>query len=214
LVELPHSAEGEATMTDLTIARAGEGRLSADLLDSMFRLRHDVFHERLGWDVRSEGGREHDWYDLIGPHYLVAHEGRRALGCWRMLPTQGPYMLRDIFPQLLAGDPAPAAPGVWEISRFAVADEACGHSFGFGDMPAEMLRAMVRFAVRRDIHTIVGVTSAAVERMLRQLGFSVERLGPPQRIGRVLSVAFRLAMDAATQRAVCGEVLEALPQAA
>ena len=39
---------------------------------TMFRLRADVFHGRLGWDVRVEGGREHDWFDLIGPHYLVA----------------------------------------------------------------------------------------------------------------------------------------------
>jgi len=204
-------------MIEMTVARAGEGRLSADLMDSMYRLRHAVFHDRLGWEVRSEGGREHDWYDLIGPHYLVAHDDgpqRRALGCWRLLPTQGPYMLRDIFPQLLGGQPAPAAPGVWEISRFAVADEVTGDSFGFSEVPATMLAEMVRFAVLHDIHTIVGVTSAAVERMLRGLGFRVERLGPPQRIGRVLSVAFRLAMDAATQRAICGEEIQPLRQAA
>jgi acyl homoserine lactone synthase len=205
-------------MIHMTVARAGEGRLSADLLDSMYRLRHAVFFDRLGWQVRSEGGREHDWYDLIGPHYLVAHEDgpqRRALGCWRMLPSQGPYMLRDIFPQLLApGVSAPAAPGVWEISRFAVADEVTGDSFGFSEVPATMLAEMVRFAVMREIHTIVGVTSAAVERMLRRLGFNVERLGAPQRIGRVMSVAFRLPMDEATQMAVCGGLVHALPQAA
>ena len=59
-------------MTRITVARAGEAGLHAPLLDSMFRLRADVFHGRLGWDVRVEGGREHDWFDLIGPHYLVA----------------------------------------------------------------------------------------------------------------------------------------------
>lgn len=205
-------------MTEITIARAGQGRLSPTLLDSMYRLRHDVFHGRLGWDVRSELGREHDWYDLIGPYYLVAHRPdpaeRRAIGCWRMLPTTGPYMLRDVFSILLDGAPAPVDPKVWEISRFAVAEDAAGSRFGFSDLPAEMLRAMVRFAVWQGLDAIVGVTSAAVERMLLQLGFEVERLGRPQRIGRVMSLAFRLAMDERTQRTVCGGLLRPLDQAA
>lgn len=202
-------------MNEMIFSRAGEGRLGADLLDSMFRLRHAVFHDRLGWAVRSEAGREHDWYDLIGPHYLVARRAdapQRALGCWRLLPTQGPYMLRDIFPQLLQDEPAPCAPDVWEISRFAVADEACGSGCGFSDLPAQMLRALVMHALERGVHTVVGVTSAAVERMLTRLGFRVERLGPPQRIGLVMSLAFRLRLDLATQLAVCGAPV--LPAAA
>jgi acyl homoserine lactone synthase len=84
-------------MIEISIARAGEGALSAALMDSMFRLRTEVFCERLGWDVRVEQGREHDWFDLIGPRYLVAHtpgSAARAVGCCRLLPSQGPNMLR------------------------------------------------------------------------------------------------------------------------
>ena len=43
-------------MAAITIARAGEHGLGAPLLDSMYRLRSDVFHNRLGWDVRVEDG--------------------------------------------------------------------------------------------------------------------------------------------------------------
>jgi len=32
--------------------------LSADILDSMYRLRSEAFAERLGWDVTSVRGRE------------------------------------------------------------------------------------------------------------------------------------------------------------
>ncbi|MEO7326232.1 MAG: acyl-homoserine-lactone synthase [Dokdonella sp.] len=198
-------------MNQLTIDRAGQGQLNAALLDSMFRLRHDVFHDRLGWQVRSERGREHDWYDLIGPHYLVARNefGSDAIGCWRLLPTTGPYMLRDVFPMLLDGSTAPTDPRVWEISRFAVATEHAGGTYGFSTLPAEMLRAMLRFGVEQGLDAIIGVTSAAVERMLRQLGFKVERLGRPQKIGKVMSVAFRLPLDERTQEAVCGAVISA-----
>lgn len=200
-------------MNRLTIDRAGQGQLNAALLDSMFRLRHDVFHDRLGWQVHSERGREHDWYDLIGPHYLVARSdaGVDAIGCWRLLPTTGPYMLRDVFPMLLDGSAAPAHPRVWEISRFAVAAEHAGGSYGFSSLPAEMLRAMLRFGIEQGLDAIVGVTSAAVERMLRKLGFTVERLGRPQRIGNVMSVAFRLPLGESTQLAVCGALMNAPP---
>jgi len=193
-------------MNQIVIDRAGQGQLDATLLDGMFRLRHRVFHDRLRWDVRSEDGREHDWYDVLGPYYLVVRDSRslEAQGCWRLLPTTGPNMLRDVFPMLLDGRAAPAHERVWEVSRFAVADESTGSGCGFSEVPAEMLRAMVRFGVELGLDAIVGVTSAAVERMLVRLGFAVERLGRPQRIGRVMSVAFRLALDEPVQRAVCG----------
>lgn len=180
-------------MANITIGRAGEPGLHSALLDSMFRLRHDIFHARLGWDVRVDDGREHDWFDLMGPRYIVAHDGQsNALGCCRLLPTLGPNMLRDVFPSLLDGAPAPAGADIWEISRFAI-DANCGHErFGFGEIPQSMLTGMFRFADGHGIAEIVGVTSAPVERLLRHMGLCVERLGRPRRIGAVMSLAFRM----------------------
>ena len=57
----------------IVVGRAGEPGLSAALLDSMYRLRCTVFHERLRWQVRAEHGREHDWFDLIGPQLSLIH---------------------------------------------------------------------------------------------------------------------------------------------
>ena len=183
-------------MASIIIARAGENGLGAPLLDSMYRLRSDVFHRRLGWEVRVDNGREHDWFDLIGPHYLVAHDGAsNALGCSRLLPTAGPNMLRDIFPFLLDGAPAPSSSAVWEISRFAINSACAGDGFGFGHVPAAMLAEMFRFAGAHGIEDLVGVTSTPVERMLRHLGLRVERLGLARKIGRVMSLAFRMPIE-------------------
>jgi acyl homoserine lactone synthase len=190
-------------MAAIIIGRAGEQGLGAPLLDSMYRLRCEVFHERLRWEVRVENGREHDWFDLIGPHYLVAHDGATtALGCCRLLPTQGPNMLRDIFPILLDGAPAPCGPAIWEVSRFAIRQQCAGDGFGFGEVPASMLADMFRFAGAHGVDALVGVTSAPIERMLRHLGLQVERLGEARRIGRVMSLAFR--MPVADNLAVVG----------
>ncbi|RNF84374.1 acyl-homoserine-lactone synthase [Montanilutibacter psychrotolerans] len=183
-------------MTQITIARAGEAALHAPLLDSMYRLRTDVFHHRLGWEVRVENGREHDWFDLIGPYYVVAHEASssepHAVGCCRLLPTQGPNMLRDIFPFLADGSAVPVGPRIWEISRFAVAEDHTRGLYGFSDLPTTMMAEVMRFAASRGIEAIVGVTSAPFERMLLKLGLQLHRLGEPRRIGNVKSLAFYL----------------------
>lgn len=192
-------------MTRITVARAGEAGFHAALLDSMYRLRADVFHRRLGWDVRVEAGREHDWFDLIGPHYLVARGplgNSEAIGCCRLLPTQGPNMLRDVFPQLLDGAPPPASDHEWEVSRFAVAEAYTKGGAGFSALPAAMVAQSLRFGVGQDLSALVGVTSAAFARMLQQLGLQVELLGQPRRIGRVMSLAFRLPLHARNLSAV------------
>ena len=202
----------------ITVDRAGQGQLDAARLDGMFRLRHCVFSGRLGWAVRSENEREHDWFDVMGPYYAVASDpsaAARVVGCWRLLPTLGPNMLRDVFPQLLDGAAAPAHEKTWEISRFAVDKDYAGGGCGFSELPADLLREMLRFALARGIESIVGVTSVAIERMLVSLGFKVHRLGRPQRIGNVTSLAFRLPVDEEVHIAVCGAPSEvALDRAA
>lgn len=180
-------------MNRIAIGRAGEPELHATLLDSMYRLRCHVFHQRLGWDVQVENGREHDWFDLIGPRYLIAHDqASNALGCCRLLPTMGPNMLRDIFPMLMDGAAPPASAGIWEISRFAVGAGCTGQRFGFGNVAGTLIAHALRLADAHGIEEIVGVTSAPFERLLHHLGLQVERLGAPRRIGRVLSLAFRM----------------------
>ena len=75
----------------------------------------------------------------------LADEGEEdeVLGCWRLLPTTGPNMLKDTFPQLLHGHPAPHQTDVWELSRFAVTVpkyESAG--FGFSDIPVKMMQTL------------------------------------------------------------------------
>jgi len=175
--------------------------LCADILDSMFRLRSAVFCDRLGWELDSVRGRERDWLDDLNPTYMVARDRAqptRALGCWRLLPTTGPYMLRDVFPELLDGQPAPGDPRVWEISRLAVSPDTHGAEagFGFGEIPVAMLRRLFTFSREVGIDAFVTVTSVAVERMVKKLGLPFQRLGRARRFGGVPNVAFCLPMDA------------------
>ena len=57
----------------------------------MYRLRAQVFKERMGWDVPIMSGMEIDGYDALDPYYMLIRDQNNTLkGCWRALPTQAP----------------------------------------------------------------------------------------------------------------------------
>jgi acyl homoserine lactone synthase len=160
-------------------------------LDGMFKLRHEVFKERLNWDVGSFSGRERDQFDDLDPVYIVCEQDGEVLGSWRLLPTTGPYMLRDVFPELLHGAPAPAAPDVWEISRFAVSKRVAGND-SLGTIRAVtqlLLDQLFTFAARRSLSRIVAVSDVRFERILKRAGLLTHRFGPPLQIGVTQAVA-------------------------
>lgn len=186
--------------------------LQVDDRRQMHLLRTEVFAHRLGWDVQvTPDGEEIDAFDALdSAHYIIAKSPDGHVdACWRLLPTLGPNMLRDVFPQLLHGQAAPAAADCWELSRFAVAsdrlaaDESAGtHQIGFGEISLALMGESARFGLENGIARYVTVTTAAIERMLRKQGVNVHRLGPPIRIGSVLTVACFIENDEMTLRAL------------
>lgn len=184
------------------------GELTDQDREGMFRLRYDTFRVRLGWDVKTTpDGLEVDEYDdLEQARYILARADDGGVdACWRLLPTQGPNMLRDVFPELLHGQEAPCAADCWELSRFAIAtgrlpsaEDAGNAQVGFGPLSVQVMAEATRFAEAHGIARYVTVTTAAIERMLRKQGLNVHRLGPPIRIGQVLTVACFIEIDSIT----------------
>ena len=197
-------------MSRIELVQRGDGCLDDATLQAMYRLRHAVFHDRLGWDVTSDHGMEHDEFDQVNPIYTLARGADDEIeGCTRLLPTTGPYMLKDVFPELLAGQPAPQQRDVWEVSRLALAEGKSDSSgYGMGSIAMGMLAAAARFAKASGICRYVFATTVFLERMLRHRGLHIERIGPPMRIGRVMSVACRVEIDAITEYALFGTLPE------
>ena len=91
------------------------------MLTDIYRLRHESFNQRLGWEVESVDGMETDCFDNLDvSHIALSDDEGNVVGCWRALPTKGDYMLRNTFPQLLRGEGVPSENNIWEISRFTV----------------------------------------------------------------------------------------------
>lgn len=163
-------------------------------LNGMFAFRHEIFYRRLGWDVQTNQGLEFDGFDQLDPVYMIATDPQDVVeGCWRLLPTTGPYMLSDTFPQLLRGEPVPRDERIWELSRFAVdAGAAAGKlQAPLNTVTMEMVRTLYDFAIAHDITHFVTVTSVALERLLKRTGLPMHRFGDgkAQKVGKVLTVA-------------------------
>jgi acyl homoserine lactone synthase len=162
---------------------------SRDLWE-MHTLRAKVFKDRLGWAVPVLSGMEIDGYDALEPLYMMIREpgGGALRGCWRILPTEGPYMLKDSFPELLHGQQAPHDARIWELSRFAIETDG-NPRFGFSEITMESIGQIIGYGHRMGIDQYVTVTTTAIERLLRRAGVVTRRFGSPLAIGVERAVA-------------------------
>ena len=163
------------------------------MLSAMYRLRHQVFHLRLGWKVAVVNGMELDEYDTQKPFYLlyVRNDGEVG-GCVRLLPTTGPYMLKNTFPSLAGQNAIPSSPQIWEASRFAVSTPAVRNADGWCRASHEMFAAMVEFGLARGITDFMAVVDLRMERILRRAGWPLDRMADPQQVDVTMAVAGRL----------------------
>ncbi|NHZ37098.1 MULTISPECIES: acyl-homoserine-lactone synthase [Massilia] len=162
---------------------------SRDLWE-MHKLRAKVFKDRLGWEVPIMSGMEIDGYDALEPLYMMIREpgGGPLRGCWRILPTEGPYMLKDSFAQLLHGQEAPANARIWELSRFAIETDG-NPRFGFSEITMESIGEIISYGHHAGLDQYVTVTTVAIERLLRRAGVLTTRFGDPVQIGVERAVA-------------------------
>jgi N-acyl-L-homoserine lactone synthetase len=104
-------------------------------------------------------------------------------GCGRLLPTTRPYLLGDVFPQLLNGAPPPASPEVWELSRFCAVDLNARLSGPLSQMVSpvavEIVRAALRCVAELGAKRLITVSPVGIERLIRRAGLRSHRAGPP-----------------------------------
>ncbi len=159
--------------------------LGPGLMQRIGRYRHKVFVEQLGWRLLGgTDGLELDQFDLPDTFYVAAQVRGEIAGIARLLPTTRPYLLSEIFPQLLDGEAPPASAHVWELSRFAATppdDAQAGNALGHLSSPlaVRLLAESLAVAAGRGAAHVITVSPLGVERLLRKAGFSARRVGVP-----------------------------------
>ena len=159
--------------------------LTPELLESVERYRYKVFVEMLGWELDTPPGLERDQFDHAGTLYLAARDaGQQVVGTARLLPTTSPYLLGDVFPQLMGGAEPPKDPLVWELSRFAAVDFTASGGGALGQFSSPvavgLLEKAIEIAAEQGAQRLITVSPLGIERLLRREGFRAHRAAPPQ----------------------------------
>jgi acyl homoserine lactone synthase len=158
--------------------------LRSSMMADMGLYRYRVFVEKLGWELQCEAGLEYDQFDRDDTVYVVAQDDDGdIIGMARLLPTTRPYLLGEVFPQLMNGLPIPETEEVWELSRFVALDfkaEATTGSMQFSSPVAvNLLKESIAVAMSHGAKKLITVSPLGVERLLRKAGFKAYRAGPP-----------------------------------
>lgn len=165
--------------------------LFGDALPAAYRLRHRIFVERQKYEVRCWHGLEWDQFDTPAAVYLLWRDSNgRAGAVARLIPTSQPYMIQELWPEMVADGMLPAADNVWEITRFGVDRglDLASRERALG----EMLCAFAEFGLERGIGSYLFVTPPQVITVaFEHAGIPVERLGGERRLGRFPVVAAR-----------------------
>jgi acyl homoserine lactone synthase len=159
-------------------------RLPDGLFKKLAQYRYQVFVETLKWPLPVQGSIELDEFDDEHTVYVVSRDEDGDLtGVARLLPTNRPYLLQNIFPQLLNGQLPPNSPDVWELSRFAAVDFGDRATIAPGQMVSSaavpLLRAAIAYAQSHGAKRMISVSPLGVERLIRRAGIHAHRAGPP-----------------------------------
>jgi N-acyl-L-homoserine lactone synthetase len=165
-------------------------------LRAMFEDRKSVFVDLLKWNVPVLNERfELDEFDDSHATYLIiADADGDHLGSARLLPTTRRHILGDLFAQLCAAPP-PAAPDVFEITRFCLSRRLDAASRRL--TRNRLVSALAWHALERGISTYTGVAELSWLQQILAFGWDCRPLGLPVRLecGTIGALAIEIEAD-------------------
>ena len=170
--------------------RSGEDAV----LRAMFAARKSVFVDLLKWDVPVLDGRfEIDQFDDGHATYLVLTDGEGGhLASVRLLPTNRPHILGDLFPHLCEAAP-PRDPAICEITRFCL-DRSLDARARRAARDT-LVTALVEHALAQGITAYTAIAEIGWFQQILAFGWRCLPLGLPQIDGGTMLAALRTEID-------------------
>jgi N-acyl-L-homoserine lactone synthetase len=182
--------------------------------EAMFRHRHRLFVDLLGWRALARAdGRDVDAFDDARAHYIVVFDDEGVYrASARLLPTTGSHMLSEAFADFVDG-PLPVGPDIFEWTRHAPGDPAWPAAVNEAARLA-LHMAVLELALKSGITAYTALLEAGLARRARSYGWDCTPLGPPRAYAEGMALAVlnpvrESHLDVLRQRAgVAGPVLE------
>lgn len=170
---------------------AAQSRASDAALRAMFSARKRVFVDMLKWDVPVlADAYELDQFDTPEATYLVLTDeenGHRASA--RLLRTDGPHILGDLFP-MLCRESVPERPDYREITRFCIEPTLARSERRRARN--ELISALVDNALETGLLGYTAVATPGWYRQIATFGWDCRALGDECLVGRETLVALQI----------------------
>ena len=153
--------------------------LFQDVVEAMYRFRHRIFVDMLGWQaIAREDRRDVDAYDHDQAIYFVTLERGEVVACSRLIPSLSPNICATEFAEYATLRPIPRGPTIYDYSRFAVAadrfaPEECNR------LKALQVASVFDYCQRRGITSCISFTLAHTLPQYIAAGVRATPLGLP-----------------------------------
>jgi N-acyl-L-homoserine lactone synthetase len=164
-------------------------------LRAAYRLRHQVFADRLQWVERNPEEYEVDSYDAFATSVGLFDEDRQLRGVFRMINSSFPFMLESEFRAcLLPNCEIRKAPDTVEITRLAIDPTLTDKGLSIRLMQV-LFKGVYQWSMQNDVRYLYMVVEKRFLRVLRGMGFTCEAVSPAVSLPPAQAVSIAAVLD-------------------
>lgn len=174
----------------------GNRHLHLRELEAFFRARHDIYVHEKRWRDPSASGLEIDQFDHQDATYLVGFsDDGELMGGTRLIPTNRPHLLGEVFAPYCDLAPVPRHPDVLEWTRAFVVPRFRRDRL---KVVTHACAAVMQYCVEEGYTAVGGLQEVYWLPLWRKLDWSVDVIGSPREIaGDTCVVAYAEVSEAA-----------------
>ena len=177
--------------------------LYRDALTQMFRLRHRIFVERMGWEaLRRPDAMDKDQFDNADAIYLILlDEEGTVIGTHRLLPTVRPHLFTELFADFCNVKGIQVGPKIYELNRTCVDEERLPRDKREWARK-QIMAGLMEFGVYAGIEQLTVLTPLDILFRYLLIGWDIKPLGVPREVDGVKQAAVAVRVDEAALKAV------------
>ena len=155
----------------------GKDLLRSELADQVWRFRHKHFVDRFRWEaLRKPDGLEIDGFDDDEALHLVLENHGIVVGYSRLLRTDRPHLLSDVYPEIAAGLPYRTGPRIFEWTRCVAEPDISIHGVAAANA---LLTGVLEFCLCAGIETLIVETHPKLVQILVSHRWDVVPIAAP-----------------------------------
>ncbi|WP_084833921.1 acyl-homoserine-lactone synthase [Mesorhizobium sp. L48C026A00] len=148
--------------------------------DSYLRWRHEIYVHEKKWRPASPEGRELDQFDTPDATYILGFEDGELVTAARLIPTDKPHLVSEIFPHMCEIKGLPNRPDWAEWTRtFVVPDR---RTAGRRGILTQICCAVMEFCLEEGLQYAGGIQETYFLPQWAMLNWRVAPLGLPQEV--------------------------------